>query len=42
MDELATPSRIHHFLVVGLLLESEDVLREKLERAGEIGFKRAD
>jgi hypothetical protein len=33
--------RIHHLLIVGVLLETKDVLREELERTGEIRLDRA-
>ena len=33
VDELPLPPRIHHLFVVGLFLEPQHVLREKLERA---------
>ena len=42
VDELTLTTRIHDLFVVGLLLELEDVLREKLERTIEIRFDRAD
>jgi hypothetical protein len=42
VDEDALPPRIHHFFVVRLLFKRENVAGEKLERAIEIGFERAD
>ena len=41
VDELTLAPRIHHLLILGLLLELQDVLREELERAVEIGLDRA-
>ena len=42
VHELPLAPRIHHLFVVGLLFELEDVLREELERAAEVGLERAD
>ena len=41
-EELPLTPRVHHFLVFGLLLQFQDVLREELERAVEIRLDRAD
>src|SRR5262245_44398808 len=42
VDEDALLPRVHHFFVVRLLFECENVAGEKLERTIEIRFERAD
>src|SRR5205807_274941 len=42
MDELALPARVHHLLVVGLLIELQHMACEEPERAPEVGLERAD
>ncbi len=41
VHELSLLSRVHHLLVVRFFLESQDALREELERTVEIGLERA-
>src|ERR1700730_15949443 len=41
VDKLSLPPRVHHFFVVRLLLQLEDVLCEELEWTVEIGLERA-
>src|SRR2546428_13100599 len=42
VHELTLMARVHHFFVVGLFVQLQKVLREELERAIQIRFKRAD
>ena len=42
VHELALAPRVHHLFVVGLLFETQDVLREEPERASDVGLEGAD